>query len=149
MVRGLGGVDPVLVREAPQLGLRVKLVGLFERGAPAPIAAVLPLAVPAESHLGGVRGDYNVVVIDGGPDAELVHLGRGAGGLPIAMAALNDLIGLFHPARSWTGRYPRTLAPASAPAFAHCLVRQGGATLITDAPGDGGVPLLGSLIHRR
>jgi homoserine O-acetyltransferase len=82
-------------------------------------------------------------------DAELVHSGGKAGGLPIAMAALNDLIGLFHPARSWTGRYPRTLAPASAPAFAHFLVRQGGATLITDAPGDGGVPLLGSLIHRR
>jgi homoserine O-acetyltransferase len=149
MVRGLGGVDPVLVREAPQLGLRVKLVGLFERSAPAPIAAVLPLAVPAESHLGGVRGDYNVVVIDGGQDAELVHLGRGAGGLPIAMAALNDLIGLFHPARSWTGRYPRALAPASAPMFAHFLVRQSGATLITDTPEDGGVSLLGSLIHRR
>jgi len=149
MVRGLGGLDPVLVREAPQLGLRVKLVGLFERSVPAPIAAVLPLAVPAESHLGGVRGDYNVVVIDGGEDAELVHLGRGAGGLPIAMAALNDLVGLFHPARSWTGRYPRALAPASAPMFAHVLVRQSGATLITDTPEDGGVPLLGSLIHRR
>jgi homoserine O-acetyltransferase len=149
MVRGLRGLDPVLVREAPPLGLRVKLVGLFERGDPAPIAAVLPVAVPAESHLGGVRGDYNVVVLDGGQDAELVHLGRGSGGLPIAMAALNDLVGLFHPARSWTGRYPRALAAAAAPMFAHHLVRQRGATVITDDPEEGGVPLLGSLIHHR
>jgi hypothetical protein len=76
------------------------------------------VAVPAEGHLGGVHGEDNVVVLDRGEEGELVQLGRGSGVLPVATAALNDLVGLFHPSRSWTGRYPRAAAPPAAPAFA-------------------------------
>jgi hypothetical protein len=109
----------------------------------------MPLAVPAEGHLGGVRGENNVIVVDEGEAGEMVHLGLGAGSLPVATAALNDLIGLFNPARSWTGRYPRAEHLPHAPRFVHYLARELGATVITDTPGRGAVPLLDSLIGAR
>jgi homoserine O-acetyltransferase len=148
-VTGIRDLDPVIVRDAVDLGLRVKLVGLFTREPPHHLAAVLPLAVPAEGHLGGVRGENNVIVVDEGDAGEMVHLGLGAGSLPVATAALNDLIGLFNPARSWTGRYPRAEQPPHAPRFVHYLARELGATVITDTPGPGAVPLLDSLIQSR
>jgi homoserine O-acetyltransferase len=149
LVRGIRELDPVVVRDASDLGLRIKLVGLFYQQAPGPVASVMPLAVPAEGHLGGLRGDNNVIVVDEADAGEMVHLGPGAGSLPIATAALNDLIGLFNPSRSWTGRYPRADSRPDAPRFAHFLRREHGSTVITDLPGDGAVPLLDSLVHAR
>ncbi len=145
LVTGLTEIDPLLVREAPTLGLRVKLIGLYVAGVPAPVIGVLPVAVPADGHLGGVRGDYNVVVLDGGADAELVQLGRGGGGLPVAMGALNDLVGIFRPTRSWTGRYPPASVRPEAPRFALFLARRGSSIVITDLPEGPAVPTLDSL----
>jgi hypothetical protein len=148
-VRGIGGLDPVLVRTAPDRGLRIKLVALYARGERGAVAGVLPLAVPADGHLGGVRGDGNVVVIDGGEQGEVVHLGRGSGSLPIATAALNDVLGLFHPAHSWTGRYPRAELVPAAPRFARFLARPGGAPELVDEDSPGAVPLLSALLSLR
>jgi homoserine O-acetyltransferase len=148
-VRGIGGIDPLLVRGARDLGLRIKLVALYARGKRGAVAGVLPLAVPADGHLGGVRGDGNVVVIDGGEQGEVVHLGRGSGSLPIATAALNDVLGLFHPAHSWTGRYPRAERPPAAPRFARFLVPSRGGPELLDEDAPGAVPLLGALLGRR
>jgi homoserine O-acetyltransferase len=146
-VTGITTLDPVLVRDAVPLGLRVKLVGLFARQATRPVAAVLPLAVPAEGHLGGVRGENNVIVVDEGDAGEMVHLGHGAGSLPVATAALNDLIGLFNLKRSWTGRYPRADHAPDVPRFGHYLVHQRGATVISDTAEPGAVPLLQSIVR--
>ena len=147
-VKGIADVDPELVREAPRLGLRVKLVGLFVRsdGGP-PVAGVLPVAVPVESHLGGVRDVNNVIVLTGEETGELVQLGKGSGQLPVATALLNDLIGLFHPSHSWTGRYPPAAFAPGAPVFARFLVRDGGVR-IADRPAPGAIPLLDSMLKR-
>lgn len=147
-VRGIADVDPVLVREAPRLGLRVKLVGLFQRsGDGPPAAAVLPAAVPAQGHLGGVRGADNVIVLFGEETGELVHLGRGGGQLPVASALLNDLIGLFHPSHSWTGRFPAAGFAPVAPEFSRWLVREGGVS-VGERATPGAIPLLDSLRKR-
>jgi homoserine O-acetyltransferase/O-succinyltransferase len=145
-IRGIRDLDPVIVREAQTLGLRIKLVGLFGAGPEVPIGAVMPLAVPAEGHLGSVRADNNVVVMAGEETGEMVHLGRGSGRLPIAAALLNDVIGLYHPSHSWTGRFPRATHGLQPPRFATYLVREAGASLLSDEPVEGGIPLLDSLI---
>ncbi|MBP7149012.1 MAG: homoserine O-acetyltransferase [Acidobacteria bacterium] len=145
-VAGIAELDPVLVREAQRLGLRVKLAALFDATADGAVGAVLPVAAPADGHLGGVRGEDNVVVLDGGETGELVYLGRGSGTLPVATAVLNDLLGLYHQPRSWTGAYPpgpRLLPPR----FAHFLAREGGSAVIVDGPAAGAVPLLASLVR--
>jgi homoserine O-acetyltransferase/O-succinyltransferase len=147
MVRGIEGLDEALVRAAPRRQLRVKLVGLFQRVADGPpLAAVLPLAVPAGGHLGGLRGADNVIVLSGEETGELVHLGRGGGPLPVATALLNDLVGLFDPTASWTGRFPPAPFAPRAPEFALHLSRHGRGTRVTDRPAPGSVPLLESLI---
>ena len=144
-VRGIGEVDPLLVRGAPRLGLRIKLVGLFRREAEGPpVAAVLPAAVAAGGHLGGVRGADNVIVLTGEETGELVHLGRGGGQLPVATALLNDLIGLFQPDHSWTGRYPLAGFAPVAPGFTRWLVREGDVS-VGERPTAGAIPLLESL----
>jgi len=145
-VRGIHDLDPVLVREAPSLGLRVKLVGIFAAGE-SPVAGVLPVAVPAEGHLGSVRAENNVVVLAGEDTGELVYLGKGSGRLPVAAALLNDVIGLFHPSHSWTGRFPRAHFGFDAPRFATFLAREGGVTVLTDTGHGNCVPLLESMIH--
>jgi homoserine O-acetyltransferase len=148
-IRGIADLDPWLVREAVSLGLRVKLVGLFVRGDPAPVLGVLPLAVPEEGHLGGLRGDNNVVVLDGGESGEMVYLARGTGDLPVATAVLGDLIGLFVPARSWTGRFPSADRSPEAPRFTHFLSLDQEDLTVTDSPSPNSLPLLESLIHAR
>ncbi len=149
--RGIHDLDPVLVREASSLGLRIKLVGFFGTGSESPVAGVLPVAVPAEGHLGSVHAEDNVVLLDGEETGEMVYLGKGSGRLPVAAALLNDVIGLFHPRHSWTGRFPPAAEALLEPRFATFLVREGGATVLSDAAKEGAVPLLESLIwpHRR
>jgi len=147
-VRGIAHLDPELVREAPRLGLRVKLVGLFQRaGDGPPVAAVLPAAVAAQGHLGGVRGADNVIVLAGEETGELVHLGRGGGQLPVATALLNDLIGLFHPSHSWTGRFPPAGFAPVAPEFSRWLVREGGVS-VGERATPGAIPLRDSMRKR-
>jgi homoserine O-acetyltransferase len=147
-VRGIAGIDPALVRAAPSLGLRVKLAGLFVRTESGPpVAGVLPVAAPAESHLGGVRGVNNIIVLTGEETGELVHLGKGSGQLPVATALLNDLIGLFHPGHSWTGRFPPAGFAPAAPEFGRFLV-PGGWPAVSDRPVPDAIPLLDSIRTR-
>jgi homoserine O-acetyltransferase len=147
-VRGIADVDPAIVRGASALGLRVKLVGLLVRGPRIPpVAGVLPLAVAAEGHLGSVRGVDNVIVLTGEETGELVHLGRGSGKLPVATALLNDLIGLFHPSHSWTGRFPPADFAPAAPRFGAFLAVQRGVVRISPDAGGGAVPLLDSMLE--
>jgi len=146
MVRGIHELSPIMVRQAPSLGLRIKLVGLYGANPDRPIAGVLPLAVPADGHLGTVRAQNNVVVLTGDDTGEMVYLGMGSGRLPVAAALLNDVIGLYHPRHSWTGRFPRSGFGPRAPRFATFLVREGEMTVLSDTEQPGGIPLLESLI---
>jgi len=145
-VTGIHDPHPVLVREAPSLGLRIKLIGLFAVEKEAPIAGILPLAVPADGHLGSVRADNNVVVLAGEDAGEVVYLGKGSGQLPVVTALLNDLIGLFHPRHSWTGRLPRSGMKRKTPRFATFITNEGGATVLTETAEPGSIPLLDSLV---
>jgi homoserine dehydrogenase len=146
-VHGLRELDPEIVRAASERGYRVKFVGLFSAGRESPVLGVLPAAVPAESHLGGIHGENNGVVMESQGGEEMVFLGRGVGDLPVASAVLGDLIGLFHPARSWTGRFPRAERAPRAPEFARYLRLERGSPLIGDAPRPGAVPLLDSWVR--
>jgi homoserine O-acetyltransferase len=145
-IRGIHDLDPVLVREAPSLGLRIKLVGVFVASPEAPPIGVQPLAVPVDGHLGSTRAENNVVLLAGEETGEMVYLGKGSGRLPIAAALLNDVIGLYHPSHSWTGRFPRAQSAPRAPKFATFLTREGGVSVLSDEQQEGAIPLLDALI---
>lgn len=146
-LRGIDDLDPALVRGAPSLGYRVKLVGVFVGEGQVRILGVLPVAVLADSHLGHLRVDDNVVVLHGSEPGEMVFVGKGTGDLPVASAVLGDLVGLYHPGRSWTGRYPQAERTPVPPEFVSYLSRQAGEVTLTDSPEPGAVPLLESLIY--
>lgn len=148
-VRPLSGLDPFLVREAPALGLRVKQIGLFVAGAGRPVIAVMPMAVPLDGYLGGARDANNVLVVDGGEAGEMAYFARGGETVPVASAVLGDLVGLFEPTRSWTGRYPPAEEQALPARFAHALVRKDGKAAVGEAGDPDGIPVLESLLHPR
>ncbi|MCA9756407.1 MAG: homoserine O-acetyltransferase [Candidatus Eisenbacteria bacterium] len=158
-VRGVDGVDPELVRRAPEFGYRIRLVALYADDATDGVgtgaeadrrrawcAGVLPVAVPKDGHLGGTAADGHVLVIEGDRSGELVFLGRGAGDMPVASAVLGDLVGLCDPEKSWTGRYPYSAAALHAPRFLRYLGREGDDVRVVDAVSTGAIPLLDSWV---
>ena len=149
-VQGISGIDADLVRGAPGVGLRVKLIAIFLNLDPEPVIGVLPAAVDADGYLGGVHGANNVVVLDDRDGGEMVFVGKGVSDLPVASAVLNDLVGLIEPRQSWTGRYPRAIRVPREPRFARFLTRDdAGQPTIADTPTDGSIPLLDSLVYPR
>ncbi|UCG87326.1 MAG: homoserine O-acetyltransferase [Gemmatimonadota bacterium] len=140
---GIDTLDEQLVRQAPDMGLRVKLVALADAAAGELVAAVRPMAVRTESHLGMVKGQNNAVVIYAPDGGEMVYLGSGGGDLPVATAVLNDLIGLFDTGYSWTGRFPAVDESLPAPSFSDWLVLHEGAPVRASESPDGGIPVLG------
>ncbi len=139
---GIDTVDPALVRAAPDLGLRVKLVALAMDMGDALKAVVRPMAVPQDGHLGMIRGENHIVVIWNVDGSETVFLGSGGGALPVATAVLNDVIGLFDTSQSWTGRFPAGEAALRSPPFKRSLVLSESRPTIVAGTPEGGVPLL-------
>ncbi len=145
-IQGIYDLDPLLVRDARSFNLKIKLVGLFMTNGQSTVAGVQPLAVPAEGHLGSVRSENNVVVLAGEETGEMVYIGKGSGRLPVAAALLNDIIGLYHPSHSWTGRFPQAGFRPLAPRFGTFLARKDGAAVLTDMEQEGAIPLLESMM---
>jgi homoserine O-acetyltransferase len=141
-LRGLDTLDPALARRARERDLKIKLVAMAteERGRLA--ATVRPMAARRESHLGLVRGPNNVVVTYAPDGTEMVYSGTGAGALPVATAVLNDLIGLFDPQHSWTGRFPAVNVRLPAPQFDTWVRLADGEVRITRVEQPGAVPLV-------
>lgn len=142
-VQGIESIDARLVAAAPEIGLRVKLVGLLRRENRELRACLRPLAVSEGGHLGSIKGDNTVVVLGHQRVGEIVHVGPSSGPLPAARSLLSDLVGLFDLSQSWTGRYRRADAPLPAPSFTRSLVlREDGPAVVG---GDAGIPLLDAL----
>jgi homoserine O-acetyltransferase len=139
---GLTAVDPTLVRLATKEELRIKLVAFAATTNGSLRATVRPMAVRADGHLGMVRGPHNVVVTHAPDGGEMVYSGTGGGALPVATAVLNDLIGVFDPQHSWTGRFPAVDVPLTLPEFDRWLVLEGDRVRVVGAPRDGAVPVL-------
>jgi homoserine dehydrogenase len=147
-VQGVTDVDPALVRDAATAGFRIKLIGAFVNVAPEPVIGVQPVAVDEDGHLGGVHGDNNAVILANRDGSEMIFVGKGAGNLPVATAVLTDLVGLFDPRQSWTGRYPRALRVPRPPEFGRWLRRSGDRRVeVVEQPAPGAVPLLESVIR--
>ncbi|MHC4341437.1 MAG: homoserine dehydrogenase [Planctomycetota bacterium] len=137
---GITELDPVLVRTAADRNLRIKLVAYAEMTDDPPQATVQPMAVPADGHLGAVRGGNHIVVLRTRDEGETVHIGPAAGTLPVATAVLNDLLGLMDPDHSWTGRYPAAPGGLPRPYFErHLILRDGRPTVVNEPVG---IPLL-------
>ncbi len=125
----LEGIDRVSIediRQAADMGLRIKLLGVAQMTGRGLEQRMSPCLVPADSPLGQLPGGTNMVVLEGDSVGQIVLRGAGAGEGPTASAVMADVIDIARGTRLSTfGRPAASLvapvaAKASAPA-AHYL----------------------------
>lgn len=125
----LEGIERVSIddiRQAADMGLRIKLLGVAQMTGRGLEQRMSPCLVPADSPLGQLPGGTNMVVLEGDSVGQIVLRGAGAGEGPTASAVMGDVIDLARGTRLSTfGRPAASLAvpvaaKANAPA-AHYL----------------------------
>ncbi len=99
------------IRQAADMGFRIKLLGVAQRSARGLEQRMQPCLVPANSPLGQLEGGTNMVVIDGDAVEQIVLRGPGAGEGPTASAVVGDICDLARGFRTPVfGRPAATLA---------------------------------------
>ncbi len=91
---GIRHVSALDIQFADELGYRIKLLGVAERGPDGVRANVYPTMVPLASPLAHVDGVMNAVVTESDFAGRTILGGRGAGARPTASAVVSDLVDL-------------------------------------------------------
>jgi homoserine dehydrogenase len=89
---GVTGVTGEDVRNATELGYRIKLLAIAKATEGRLEVRVHPTMIPAASPLAAVSGVFNAVFITGDNVGDLMFYGRGAGQLPTASAVWSDVL---------------------------------------------------------
>lgn len=114
-IEGIQNVTIEDIRQAADMGFRIKLLGVAQRSARGLVQRMQPCLVPANSPLGQLEGGTNMVVIEGDAVEQVVLRGPGAGEGPTASAVLGDVCDLARGLRIATFGQPATTLE-SAPA---------------------------------
>ncbi len=119
-LEGIGAVTIEDIRQAADMGFRIKLLGVAQMTGRGLEQRMSPCLVPADSPLGQLQGGTNMVVVEGDSVGQIVMRGPGAGQGPTASAVMADVIDLARGFRVSTfGRPARSLAdPVAAKAAA-------------------------------
>ena len=81
------------IRDAEQLGYRIKLLGITKRREGEGVELrVHPTLVPAKRLIANVEGAMNAVVVNGDAVGTTLYYGKGAGSEPTASAVIADLV---------------------------------------------------------
>ncbi len=80
------------IRNAEELGYRIKLLAHATHTADGMDAYVSPMLVPENHPLASVKGAFNAVFLHGHACGDMMIYGRGAGSAPTAGAMVSDLI---------------------------------------------------------
>ncbi|MBI1219626.1 MAG: homoserine dehydrogenase [Rhodobacteraceae bacterium] len=103
------------IRQAADMGLRIKLLGVAQMTGRGLEQRMSPCLVPADSPLGQLPGGTNMVVLEGDSVGQIVLRGAGAGEGPTASAVMADVIDLARGTRLSTfGRPAASLVDAIA-----------------------------------
>ncbi|MGD9865796.1 MAG: homoserine dehydrogenase [Pseudodonghicola sp.] len=104
------------IRQAADMGYRIKLLGVAQRSPRGLVQRMQPCLVPANSPLGQLEGGTNMVVIEGDSIDQLVLRGPGAGEGPTASAVMGDVCDLARGFRMPVFGQPAHLLEAATPA---------------------------------
>ncbi|WP_146346811.1 homoserine dehydrogenase [Falsiphaeobacter marinintestinus] len=114
-IEGIQNVTIEDIRQAADMGFRIKLLGVAQRSPRGLVQRMQPCLVPANSPLGQLEGGTNMVVIEGDAVEQVVLRGPGAGEGPTASAVLGDICDLARGLRIATfGQPAATLEDAPA-----------------------------------
>lgn len=90
----LEGIERVSIddiRQAADMGYRIKLLGVAQRTGRGLEQRMMPCLVPATSPMGQLQGGTNMVAIEGDAVEQIVLRGPGAGEGPTASAVMGDV----------------------------------------------------------
>ncbi len=93
-LEGIQRIELEDIRQAADMGYRIKLLGLAQRSARGLEQRMQPCLVPITSPLGQLEGGTNMVVIEGDAVEQIVLRGPGAGEGPTASAVVGDICDL-------------------------------------------------------
>ncbi len=115
-LEGIQRIELEDIRQAADMGYRIKLLGLAQRTARGLEQRMQPCLVPANSPLGQLEGGTNMVVIEGDAVEQVVLRGPGAGEGPTASAVVGDICDLARGLRVPVFGQPATTLEAARPA---------------------------------
>ncbi|WP_299784430.1 homoserine dehydrogenase [uncultured Marivita sp.] len=122
-LEGIGRVSIEDIRQAADMGYKVKLLGVCQMTGRGLEQRMSPCLVPATSPLGQLDGGTNMVMIEGDQVGQIVMSGAGAGEGPTASAVLADVIDIARGTRVSTFGQPSS-----------SLIKPRPATTATPAP---------------
>lgn len=89
---GIAGILPDDIRDAKELGYRIKLLATARCEGKEVSLAVTPTLIPASHPLYNVEGPYNAILVRGERLGDIMFYGQGAGGVPTSTAVVSDLV---------------------------------------------------------
>ena len=150
-LEGIGSVTIEDIRQAADMGYRIKLLGVAQMTGRGLEQRMSPCLVPATSPLAQLSGGTNMVVLEGNAVGQIVLRGAGAGEGPTASAVMADVIDLARGTRYPTFGQPATslrrarAATAAIPAPYYLrlqlLDKPGALAKVATALGDAGVSI--------
>lgn len=150
-LEGIGAVTIEDIRQAADMGYRIKLLGVAQMTGRGLEQRMSPCLVPATSPLAQLQGGTNMVVLEGDAVGQIVLRGAGAGEGPTASAIMADVMDLARGTRYATfGQPARTLRRARAATAAipapyylrlQLLDKPGALAKVAAALGDAGVSI--------
>jgi len=117
-IEGIERISIEDIRQAAELGFRVKLLGVARMTGRGLEASMAPCLVPTDSPLGQLEGATNMVVLEGDQVGQIVLRGAGAGEGPTASAVMGDVMDLARGCRVPTFGQSAAGLAAAAPARA-------------------------------
>jgi len=91
-VVGIRGIDPEDVKNAAELGYRIKLLAMMDQSEQGYSVSVQPVLIPKDHMLSNVHMSFNAVLVNGEVVDETLYYGRGAGRMPTASAVVADVV---------------------------------------------------------
>jgi len=114
-LEGIGQITVEDIKQAADMGYRIKLLGVSQITARGLEQRMSPCLVPADSPLGQLEGGTNMVVLEGDHVGQIVLRGAGAGQGPTASAVMADVLDIARGIRVSTfGQPAKTLQTVTA-----------------------------------
>lgn len=89
---GIESLELEDIRQAEEMGYRIKLVASASRTSAGLTAEVAPILLPADHPLSAIRMEYNAVLIESNGLVKTLLSGKGAGPAPTGVSLLADLL---------------------------------------------------------
>ena len=95
LVEGIKTIDQIDIKNANQLGYKIKLIGVAEKSKNKITQRVHPALIKENSYIAKINGVLNAVIVESNPVGKTVLQGEGAGPGPTTSSLISDLCSIL------------------------------------------------------